>query len=262
MASKPPNNEAFFREVDDELRRDQFAGIWQRWGRWIIVGIVAALVALGGFLYWQSQRAEAAGVEGEQLSGAMDDLAADKTQGLAPRLNALATSRVPGYKAAAALTLADLAVQKGDIKSAAAQFGAIAADTSLAQPYRDLALVRQTAAEYDTLRPEQVVARLKPLAIPGNPWFGSAGEMVGVAYMKMNKPDLAGATFKALVGDQQVPSTIRSRVVQLAGIFGVEASPSGAGPSGAPSSGEGPSAAGLSVADKTAAGNAPGKDTK
>jgi hypothetical protein len=229
LASTPPTNEAFLREVDDELRRDQFASIWQRWGRWIIVGIVAALFALGGFLFWQSRQVEAAGVEGEQLSGAMDDLAADKTQGLTPRLNALTTSKVPGYKAAAALTLADLAVQKGDLKSAAKQFGAVAADTSLAQPYRDLALVRQTATEYDTLKPEQVVARLKPLAIPGNPWFGSAGEMVGVAYMKLNKPDLAGATFKAMIADQQVPSTIRSRVVQLAGIFGVDATPEGAG---------------------------------
>ncbi|WP_347400421.1 hypothetical protein [Sphingomonas paeninsulae] len=84
MASTPPTNEAFLREVDDELRRDQFASIWQRWGRLIVIGIVAALVALGGFLYWQSRQAEAAGVEGEQLSGAMDDLAVDKTQGLAP----------------------------------------------------------------------------------------------------------------------------------------------------------------------------------
>lgn len=241
MASTPPTNQAFVREVDDELRRDQLASIWQRWGRWIIIGIVAALLALGAFLYWQSRQAEQAGVEGEQLSGAMDDLAADKTQGLTPRLTALTNSRVPGYKAAAALTLADLAVQKGDVKSAAAQFGAVAANTSVAQPYRDLALIRQTATEYDTLKPEQIVARLKPLAIPGNPWFGSAGEMVGVAYMKMNKPDLAGATFKAMIGDQQVPQTIRSRIVQLAGIYGVDAAPSGAG--------------------NTAAGNAPGKDT-
>lgn len=228
MASTPPTNEAFLREVDDELRRDQFASVWQRWGKWIIVGLVAALVALAGFLYWQSRKTAAAGVEGEQLSGALDDLAAGKTQAIVPQLNTLATSGVPGYKIAAKLALADLAVQKGDAKGAAAQFGAAAADTSLAQPYRDLALIRQTATEYDTLKPEQVVARLKPLAIPGNPWFGSAGEMVGVAYMRMNKPDLAGATFKAMIADEQVPSTIRSRIVQLAGIYGVDATAAGA----------------------------------
>ncbi|WP_293882714.1 tetratricopeptide repeat protein [Sphingomonas sp.] len=228
MASTPPTNQAFLREVDDELRRDQFAGIWQSWGRWIIVAIVAALVALAGFLYWKSQEAEARGIEGEQLSGALDDLVAGKMQALIPRLNALAASKVPGYKAAGKLTLADIAAQQENGKSAAAQFGAVAADTSLAQPYRDLALIRQTASEYDTLKPEQVVARLKSLAIPGNPWFGSAGEMVGVAYMRMNKPDLAGATFKSIISDQQVPSTIRSRIVQLAAIYGVEETPAGA----------------------------------
>ena len=72
---------------------------------------------------------------------------------------------------------------------------------------------------------EAIVARLKPLAVPGNPWFGSAGEMVAVAYMNMNKPDLAGATFAAMARDEQVPSTIRSRVVQLAGILGIDALP-------------------------------------
>ncbi|MDB5714785.1 MAG: hypothetical protein JWO15_2182, partial [Sphingomonadales bacterium] len=60
MASTPPTNQAFLREVDDELRRDQFASVWQRWGRLIIVAIVVLLVALGGFLYWQSRQAEAA----------------------------------------------------------------------------------------------------------------------------------------------------------------------------------------------------------
>lgn len=223
MASTPPTDQAFLREVDDELRRDQFASVWQRWGKWIIIAILAALAALGGFLYWESRQTAAAGVEGEQLSGAIDDLTAGKTSALTAPLNKLAASGVPGYKAAAKLTLADLALQKNDLKGAAAQYGAVAADTSLAQPYRDLALIRQTATEYDTLKPEDVVTRLKPLAIPGNPWFGSAGEMVGVAYMRLNKPDLAGATFKAMIADEQVPSTIRSRIVQLAGIYGVDA---------------------------------------
>ena len=109
--------------------------------------------------------------------------------------------------------------------------------------HRDLALVRQTAAEYDTLKPEQVVARLKSLAIPGNAWFGSAGEMVGVAYMRMNKPDLAAATFKAMIADEQVPGTIRSRVIQLAGIYGVDADPTGALPTGTAPAGAGKPAA-------------------
>jgi len=230
LASKPPTSDTFMREVDDALRQDRALGIWQNYGRSIVIGLIVALIALAGYLYWQSRQRAAAGVEGEKLSQALDDLAAEKTLGLKPTLETLTTANSVGNRAAAKLTLAAMALQKGDTKGAAAQFGAIASDTSLAQPYRDLALVRQTATEFDTLKPETVIARLKPLAISGNPWFGSAGEMVGIAYMRMNKPDLAGATFAALARDENVPDTIRSRVVQLAGVMGIDALPAGAGP--------------------------------
>src|SRR3546814_21032509 len=96
-------------------------------------------------------------------------------------------------------------------------------DTRLAPPFRDLALIRQTALEFDTLKPQEVVDRLKPLATEGNPWFGSAGEMVAIAYMKMRKPELSGPLFAAMSKDRSVPETIRTRAVQMAGLLGVDA---------------------------------------
>ena len=46
--------------------------------------------------------------------------------------------------------------------------------------------------------------------------------------MKMNKPREAGAMFAALAKDEGVPESIRSRAVQLAGVLGVDAAPTGA----------------------------------
>src|SRR3546814_4684369 len=69
----------------------------------------------------------------------------------------------------------------------------------------------------------EVVDRLKPLATEGNPWFGSAGEMVAIAYMKMRKPELSGPLFAAMSKDRSVPETIRTRAVQMAGLLGVDA---------------------------------------
>lgn len=225
MATPPTTNEAFMREVDDELRRDQALGVWKRWGRWIVVAIIAALALFAGYLWWSANREAKAGVDGEQLSAVLDDLAAGKGDTIKPKLDELALSRSQGVSTAARITRADIALEKGDLKTAAAEFGKIAADTKLDKPYRDLALVRQTAIEFDTLTPDAVIARLKPLAVPGNAWFGSAGEMVGVAYMKKGQRDLAGATFTAIAKDETVPETVRSRIVQLAGILGVDALP-------------------------------------
>ena len=82
--------------------------------------------------------------------------------------------------------------------------------------------IRRPAAEFDTLTPADVVARLRPLAVAGKPWFGSAGEMTGIAYLKMGRTREAGAVFAALAKDEGVPESIRSRSVQLAGVLGVD----------------------------------------
>ena len=225
MAVSPSTNEEFIREVDDELRREQALTIWKRYGRWIIALVIGGLALFAGYLWWQNDRATKLGVEGETLSTTLDDLTAGKTDTVAPKLAALAQSKTAGIAIAAKLTQADMLVDKGDLKGAAAAFGAIAADTLVDQSYRDLALIRQTAIEFDTMKPEAVVARLKPYAAPGNPWFGSAGEMIGISYLKMGKNDLAAATFGAVAKDESVPETIRSRIVQLAGTMGVDQTP-------------------------------------
>jgi hypothetical protein len=77
--------------------------------------------------------------------------------------------------------------------------------------------------EFDTLPPQTVINRLKPLAKPGHPWFGSAGEMTAIAYTNMGREDLAGPIFAQIAKDETVPETLRSRAVQMAGSLGVDA---------------------------------------
>ena len=223
MAVSPESSLAFQREVDEELRREQVETVWRRYGVLLVTAIVLALAIFGGVLWWQHHREAAAGAEGERLQAAYDDLASGKIAAAGPSLTSLAASKTDGYRALAQFTQADLLLQKNDLKGAAAKLGALAADTSLSQSFRDLALVRQTSAEFDTLKPDVVVARLKPLAVKGNPWFGSAGEMVAIAYLRMNRTDLAGTLFGQIAQGDDVPASIRQRAVQMAGVLGVDA---------------------------------------
>ena len=220
MAITPANNDAFFREVDDELRRDRAQRVWKQWGLWIVAGVVAALLAFGGWLYWQHRQTLAAGVESEQLQAAFDSLAAGNTAAAGVPLSTLSQSKRDGYRALATFTQADILLQKNDLKGAAAKFAGIANDTGMAQPFRDLALIRQTAAEFDTVKPQVVVDRLRPLAVPGGAWLGSAGEMLGAAYLKMGKRKEAGEVFGRVARDKDVPESLRQRAVQLAGVLG------------------------------------------
>ena len=226
MALPPATNEAFLREVDDELRRDQLAAAARRWGLIAVAVIVAGLLAFAGWLYWQHRQTQRAGVEGEQLQAAVDQITAGQTQAAAAALTPLEKADVAGYRALAQLSQADLLLQKQDTKGAVTKFAAVAGDQSIGQPFRDLATIRRTAVEYDALPPQQVIERLRPLAVAGNPWFGSAGEMTAVAYLRQNRRDLAGKLFGQIAKSDDVPPSIRQRAVQMAGLLGVDAAPS------------------------------------
>ena len=228
MARPPATaaDEAFLREVDEGLRRDQIAAAARRWGRIAIVAVGLALAALGGFLYWQHRGEQRRGVEGEQLQAALEDFDAGRTRQAATALAPLEQAGADGTRASARLAQAELLLGNSDMKGALARFGAIADDGALAQPFRDYATLRRTAIEFDTLPPQQVIERLQPLTVSAKPWFGSAGEMTAIAYLRQNRRDLAGRLFGQVARADGVPDSIRQRAVQMAGLLGVDAAPS------------------------------------
>lgn len=222
MADNKDIDEAFLREVDDELRRAQLVGFWKRWGRLLVVAIGLGLIAFAGYLWWHQEQKRKAGELGEKLVQAFGSVDTGNDQRATAAFSELKLSGNAGYRTAAMLAEAELALKKGDAKKAADGFAKVAADVNAPKVYRDLALVRQTALQFDSLQPQEVIARLKPLAVAGNPWFASAGEMTAIAYLNENKLDLAGPLFAAIARDEEAPPSSRARASQMAASLGIE----------------------------------------
>ena len=220
---KAAQHDVFLREVDDALRQDEMLGAFKDYGRQIGLVVVLGLAIFAGVLWWNHYQASQAGERGEQMTLALDNVDQGKLEPADKQLQSLAQGSAPGPKAVAQLMRAGIALQQGKQADALKLFAAVSADTSAPQPYRDLAAIREVAANFDAMPPQQVVDRLKHLAVPGNPWFGSAGELVGMAYLKQNNTTLAGPLFAAIARDKDTPETLRNRVRQLAGLLGVDA---------------------------------------
>lgn len=223
MALPTDPAEAFVREVDENLRRDQMADMAKSYGKWIVVAVILFLGAVGGYLYWHSHSQKQAAADSETISAALDKIAAGNSKAAQTELTPLSDSGNDVTRASALLGRAALALRKNDRKGAIDLYKQVEDDGGLPQPYRDLALVRRTMTEYDQLRPDEIITRLSPLVEPGKPFFGTAGEMTGMAML--DKGDKAGAAqlFAKIAADKQVPQSIRTRAVQLAGSLGVDA---------------------------------------
>ena len=222
MAKPDVSDAAFLREVDEEYRRSQLAGLWSRYGRWIVIGVAVLLVAVAGTLYWRAERTRRAGLQGEQLTLALAKVDAGDTAGAAPLLADLAQASQPGYRALAQFAQAAVALQANDRATARKRYDAVAGADAVAPPLRDLATLKAVRLDYDTLSPAQIIARLQRLSVPGNPWFAVAGEMTAVAQLHAGKPALAGALFAAIARDTTAPASSRARAAQMAQSLGVK----------------------------------------
>ncbi len=215
--------DVFLREVDDALRQDDLLGVFKRYGKPIGAAVALGLAVFAGYLYWTSSQERKAGEQGEQLTLALDDLAQGRIDPANKKFGELAKDASDGTKVASQLMQAGIALQQGRQADAIKGYAAVAADADAPKPYRDLALLREVSANFDAMPPQQVIDRLKPLAVPGNAWFASAGELVGAAYLKQNRGDLAGPLFAAIARDKDAPDTVRNRARQMAGLLGVDA---------------------------------------
>jgi hypothetical protein len=226
LALSPTNDAALLQEVDEAVRKDRLDTIMQRYGRWIIGGVIAALLAFGGYLFWDHRQDAARGEQAEKLIAAFEKLGANQPRAATAELQKIAAEGGPAYRAAAQMQEANIKAQAGDLKGAAALMAKVAADTDLDQSLRDLALIRQTAFEYDMLKPETVIARMKPMVDAKDPvssWFASAAELSATAHYQLGQFDQAGALYGRIAKLPDVTRSLQSRSVQMAGMLGVDA---------------------------------------
>jgi hypothetical protein len=224
LAQPPEVNETFLREVDENLRRDQLRDFFKAYGNWLVAALVLFLAASGGLIWWRQHRVEQHEVEVEKLAQTYKDVGSGNSAQAPQQFDELSKSGSKAVRASAMFARAAVALQQNDTNLAINTFKSIAADSGLPKPYRDAALIRQTALEFDKIQPQDVITRLAPLAKPGEPWFGTAGEMTALAMIKQGKRQEAGQLFAAIAKDKSVPDTIRARAVQVAGSLGVDAS--------------------------------------
>ena len=213
--------DALLREVDDAVRQGDLETFASTWGKPLLGALVLGLAGFAGYLYWdhtQEQKMEA-GSEG--LVMALDQLEAGNVAAATAKLDSIEGDGTAAISAK--LLRAGLAAQGGKDAEAVKLLGEVIDNADAPQAMRDIALIRRTALQFDSMKPGDVVTALKPLAVPGEPFFAGAGELVAHAYLAQGKRAEAGALFGEIARDENTPESARGRMRNMAGILGVDA---------------------------------------
>jgi hypothetical protein len=208
-------NDALFREVEEELRREQFAKLWERFGVYFIALAVAVVAIVAGTQLWEARRIANANAAGAEYEAASALLTSGKNEEALKAFEAIATNGPRGYGALATLSQAGAYLKLDKRAEALAVFDKLAADTSADPLLANFARLQAAGLRLGEADFTEMENRLKPLTADGSPWRFTARELLGTAALKAGKLDEARNILSPLLADPGLGQAAGERIHRL-----------------------------------------------
>lgn len=218
-----------FREVEADMRREQLAQYWHKYGLYVIATALLIVLSVGGYqgwTWWQSSRAAADGdafVEASALQqqGQPDDAA--------ETFSALAEDGTDSYSALSELRLAAISAAKGEKDAAVETYDDVAATTS--DPMlRGFARIQAATLLIDSATPDEIEQRIGEMQDGANPWRHSARELLALSAYRADQSEDARELYQALLSDSETPDPMRQRAQMMLSLIKAPAATESATP--------------------------------
>jgi hypothetical protein len=203
-----------FREVDEEVRREQLKRLWERYGILIIAGCILLVAAVGGwraYEWWEAKKAAEWGTvfqNAAALSGEGRNKEAEQAFGTIAA-NGPGTYRVLAkFREAAELA-------RRDPQAAIAIYDQLAADSSIGPVLRDLAALRAGMILVDSAPYADLVRRLEPLTAADRAFRHSARATLALAAWRAKDMAAMRRWTDMILADPETSASIRGQVQML-----------------------------------------------
>ena len=203
-----------FREVDEEVRREQLQKLWERY-QYLIIGVVLLIVVgVGGWRFYEWQQTRLAAQVGTQFENAMALAESGKHDEAEKIFAEIAANGTPAYRVLARIRQA---AQLAELDAAAATeiYKQIAADSGVEQVLRDLAALRAAGLLIDAGTHAEARRLLEPLVQPGRDLRHAARELLALNAWKSGDRPGAMKWYAAILTDPEAPAASRARVEML-----------------------------------------------
>ena len=203
-----------FNEVSEEVRREQFKKLWDKHG-FLILGaaflVVAGVGGWRGYEWWQAKKAAEAGAAFQAAVTLSDQ---DKGAEAQASFAKIAGESSRSYQMLARLREA-AETAKRDPQAAVKLYDSVAADTAVAEPFRDSATLRSAALQLDTQSYADIRAKLAPLTAAGRAFRHSARELLALSAWRAKDDTATREWLNAIISDSESPTNLRSRAEAL-----------------------------------------------
>lgn len=205
------DDESFFREVDEDYRREQTIKFFQTYGSYLLAGAFVIVAVVAGYTFQRNRSAHQAATGGDALSNAIALAEAGKQPEAQKIFTSLAESGPGSYKVLARLNAAADSVAQSKLDAARAEYAGVASDAAAPQGLRDFAQIQLAALSVDKESYDKLARDLKALRSGTSRFRFSAKEILGLAAFKEGKFADAERLFGELASDGEAPQGMRQR---------------------------------------------------
>lgn len=214
-----------FHEVEEEVRKERYVEIWNKYGTLIIAGAAAIIIGVAAYQAWLAyslgQREQAsARFDAAALSFANANMPQAETE-----FRALANDAPAGYQDLAKFRMAtsQLAQDKRDEAIATLRELANHNDPILSAPAR----IRLAWTLADTAPRAEVDTLLEPVSTADSPWRFAATELRAYLDLQGGRREDAQASYERLANEAMAPQGLRDRARAIAGFLRANTPPGG-----------------------------------
>lgn len=213
--------DALFKEVDEDLREEQFMRLSKKYGPYVVGATVGILAAVGGYQFWQARTIEQQGALGEKFNQAQRLAQDANTDQAIKTFSELAKEADGGYATLSRFREAGLLAIQGNTEKQDPYLD-VAKKTEDDPLYRDLAILIDSIKKIDAGNAKDAEPRLKSLSQDGNPWRYSARELLALAALQQGDKKAALDRYSKLLADRDTPTNMRRRAVEMVSFLSTE----------------------------------------
>lgn len=211
--------EAFIREVSEEVKNDNLKQMWEKYGIYIILLVVLALLAAvsyEGFKNWQRTRSE---TWSDTYAYALNLENQGKYDESLEVLEKMEQTGGNIYSNVAKLQTANILFEQGKTDEAVDILEEIVADKSINKKLRDVSTIKLASYKLDSGSYEEIEALLKPLIEENGSWANIAKEMMAMAAIREGNIDAARTLYRELLNTPNLPEALKMRVQDMLSVL-------------------------------------------
>lgn len=211
--------DAFIREIDEELKNEHLKKLWDKYGLFIILFVVIAIsaaVSFETFKAWQEKR-------NQEFSDAYAYALNLQNQGRYAEamevLNNLTQAKKGIYSDVAEIQKANVLLERGKVTEALAVLEKVTADEDFNPQMKDVAIIKLASFKLDYAPSDEIKTMLNPFIEQESTWTNIAKEMLAMLAIRDNDFETAKNLYQEISVAQNTSDTLKARAQDMINVL-------------------------------------------